>query len=70
MNYYTGEIVALLREHGFAGTAKILADRKKAEQENRKPVEQGELPIEQGDASELSKEEFEAAIEANKRDKK
>lgn len=53
--YYTGEIAALINQFGYAETFRILQERKK------------QPAPEQGDASELPPDQWQAAIEANKR---
>lgn len=59
VTYYSGEISALIREHGYEGTARILAERRKAAQTQGEPT--------QGDSCELSEDEWRQQVEANRR---
>lgn len=52
---YTGEVTEMIRQHGYAETFRILQERRK------------QAEPEQGDASEMSADEYKAAIEANKK---
>lgn len=61
MNFYTGEISELIREHGFEGTARILEERKRAASVEQEPT--------QGDASDLSEDEWRRQVKANRRAK-